>query len=163
MGCAAQRAVLAAAVLCGRLFDGIRRSELCETPTAAGPPPHPPRPGCHFPPRAAASSQPSERGRHQREGGASLLSPRSARVTTQIASSPPQEGSGVSSAVTRRRGRHRIKGQRCTGARRLPGVSRPARGLLLAFLPKRRNRLGGCGRVSETGEQKQWVDTVIMR
>lgn len=111
MGSAAQRAVLAAAVLCARLFDGIRRSELCETPTAAGPPPHPPRPGCHFPPRAAASSQPSERGRHQREGGASLLSPRSARVTTQIASCPPQEGSGVSSAVTRRRGRHRIKGQ----------------------------------------------------
>lgn len=124
------------------------------------------RPGCHFPPRVAASSQPSEGGRDQRGGGASLLSRRAARVTTQIASFPPREGARVaacvSSAVTRR-GRHQIKGQTCSCARRLPGVSRPARGLLLAFLPEHRNRLCARGRVSETGEQKQCVDTVIMR
>lgn len=125
-----------------------------------------PGPGCHFPPRLAASSQPSERGRDQRGGRGSLLSPRAARVTTQITSFPAREGARVaarvSSAVTWR-GRHQIKGQRCTWGRRLPGVSRPARGLLLAFLPEHRNRLCAHGRVSETGEQKQWMDTVIMR
>lgn len=157
---------MAAAVLCGRWFDGIRGRELCQTPTAAGPPPHPPRAGCHFPPRPAASSQPRARGRDQRGGGgASLPARRAAELRHKSRRALPGKALGGCPCEQRRdtaAWEAPDQSTERTRARRLPGVSRPARGLL-AFLPERRNRLCASGRVSATGEQKQSVDTEIMR
>lgn len=123
-----------------------------------------PGPGVTSPP-AAASSRPSEGPRSKGRGSLAPVPPRRPSYdTNRVVPSPGRRSvaARVSSAVTRRRGRHRSKGRAHT-ARRLPGVSRPARGLLLAFLPAHRNRPCARGRASETGQQKQGMGTVIMR
>lgn len=94
MGSAAERVVLAAALLCGRLFDGIRGGELCETPTAAGPPPHPPRVSL---PTLGGCELPAERG-GQRSKGSGSFAPvpprRPSYDTNRVVPSPGRRSGG---------------------------------------------------------------------